>query len=204
MKKQSQARRAAASTIRGAVPANYREALYWKITQTSWRLTVVNLAGLLAIIVFGMLFFGWAALFGRLSMAPGYGINYLFTLLAAIVIMLAAHEAVHGLSMALFGARPRFGVLWQAMMLYTTAPGHAFRRNEYVVVITSPFVALSLLVLMGVLVVNPPVALLLAAMATLNAAGAVGDLWILSVVLRYPSAAYVVDEQDGMRIFLPA
>ena len=204
MTDKSQADRAAVPPGRGAVPANYHEVLDWKITQGSWRLTVVNLIGLVAIVVFGILFFGWAALFRRLGVGPAVGINYLLILLAAIVIMLVAHEMVHGLAMAAFGARPRFGVLWQAMMAYTTAPGYAFRRNEYVVVITSPLVVLSLLALMGVLLVDPPAAVLLAAAATLNAAGAVGDLWILSVVLRYPSPAYVVDERDGMRIFLPA
>jgi len=204
MTNKSQADRAAAASKPGAVPVNYREVLDWKITQSSWRLTVVNLVGLVAIVVFGILFFGWAALFGRLAVAASVGINYLLILLAALVIMLVTHEMVHGLAMAAFGARPRFGVLWQALMAYTTAPGYAFRRNEYVVVIISPLVALSLLALMGVLLVDPPAAVLLATVATLNAAGAVGDLWILSVVLRYPSPAYVVDEKDGMRIFLPA
>jgi len=31
----------------------------------------------------------------------------------------------------------------------------------------------------------------------------VGDLWITTIVLRYPATAYVIDEKDGIRVFLP-
>ena len=41
-----------------------------------------------------------------------------------------------------------------------------------------------------------------AACASLNAAGASGDVWMALVVARYPARAYVIDERDGMRIFV--
>jgi hypothetical protein len=88
-------------------------------------------------------------------------------------------------------------------MFYATSPGYAFRRNDYLVVILAPLVGLSLLALMVILFAPPEVALLLALCATVNGAGAVGDLWILLITLRYPERAYVMDERDGMRIFLP-
>ena len=205
MKKRSQARRPAeAPPQRGGVPPNFRETLHWQITQSSWRLTVVNLLAVPTLVVFGILFFGWAALFNRLTLNARYGVNYGVDFVVAIVAMLVLHEALHGLAMVAYGARPRFGILWQALMFYTTAPGYAFRRNDYVVVVLAPLVGLSLLALMGVVVASPSAALLLVGVATLNAAGAVGDIWILSVVLRYPAHAYVMDEKDGLRIFLPA
>ena len=39
--------------------------------------------------------------------------------------------------------------------------------------------------------------------AVVNFAGAVGDLWIAWIVFRYPEQVVVVDERDGMRVFLP-
>jgi len=39
--------------------------------------------------------------------------------------------------------------------------------------------------------------------ATINAGGAIGDLWIAKIVLRYPASAYIMDERDGVRVFLP-
>jgi hypothetical protein len=34
-----------------------------------------------------------------------------------------------------------------------------------------------------------------------NAAGAIGDLWMTSVALRYDSSVLIRDEEDSMRIF---
>ena len=36
---------------------------------------------------------------------------------------------------------------------------------------------------------------------TINAAGAVGDIWMTAVALRYDATALVRDEEDSMRIF---
>jgi hypothetical protein len=38
----------------------------------------------------------------------------------------------------------------------------------------------------------------------LNAGSAIGDLWMLLVVLRYPASAIVRDEEDGIRIYAQA
>jgi hypothetical protein len=43
---------------------------------------------------------------------------------------------------------------------------------------------------------------LLALSATVNGCGAIGDMWIVSRVLRYPKTAYVVDERDGFRVLM--
>jgi hypothetical protein len=43
---------------------------------------------------------------------------------------------------------------------------------------------------------------LLAICGVVNASGAVGDMWITMIVLRYESTAYVMDERDGIRVFL--
>jgi len=37
----------------------------------------------------------------------------------------------------------------------------------------------------------------------LNVGSAIGDMWLVRVALGYPSAAYVVDEKDGLRVFMP-
>jgi hypothetical protein len=37
----------------------------------------------------------------------------------------------------------------------------------------------------------------------LNAGGAIGDLWMVGIVLRYPPHALVRDEADSIRIYLP-
>jgi hypothetical protein len=54
-----------------------------------------------------------------------------------------------------------------------------------------------------ILPIGSLLAVVLAFAAALNTAGAIGDVWIASITRRYPACAYVVDEKDGMRIFLP-
>jgi hypothetical protein len=199
MKKNASAK----SSRPGAVPANYREVLYWRITESSWRLTVVNLLSLPLAGLMGLVFFGWLVLLNRMPTVVNIQLPQTVILILAVVVTLVLHELAHGLAMLAYGARPRFGILWQGLMVYATAPGYAFRRTNYLVVILAPLVGLSLLAFMVILFSPPGVAVLVALGATVNGAGAIGDLWILLIVRRYPEVAYVMDERDGMRIFLP-
>ena len=191
---------------RGIPPDGYREVLYWRITENTTRIVILQLLALPLLIVWGLIFYWLAMRFGKLpsSIISSAVVRVMFAL-AGIMLTILLHEAVHGITMQLFGARPRYGVMWKYGMFYATAPGYAFPRKEYLIVAIAPLISLSLLAVLGmVLLSGSTVVGLLALCATVNAAGAVGDLWIMGIVLRYPSATYIVDEQDGVRIFLPA
>jgi membrane protein YdbS with pleckstrin-like domain len=71
--------------------------------------------------------------------------------------------------------------------------------------VLAPLFILSILVILGMWFVqgNALWVALLAMCGTINAAGAIADLWIAIIVLRYASTAYVMDERDGVRVFLP-
>jgi hypothetical protein len=122
-----------------------------------------------------------------------------------IVLILLLHELTHGVAMHMFGAKPRYGVLWKQAMFYATTLGYTYRRNDYLIVTLAPLFILSILVILGMWFVqgNALWVALLAMFGTINAAGAIGDLWIATIVLRYAPAAYVMDERDGVRVFLP-
>jgi hypothetical protein len=123
---------------------------------------------------------------------------------AGILLTLVFHELTHGLVMQMFGARPRYGVIWKGLMFYATSPGFAFRRNDYIVIALAPFVFLSVLVVLGMWLFQGTAWItLLGICGTMNASGAIGDMWITMIVLRYPAFAYVMDERDGVRVFLP-
>ena len=203
MKKRASPQSPARQPRAGAVPARYREVLYWRITQSTWKLTVVNLLSLVMLAVVGAVFVGWVVLLNRMPKTLNLQLPQAVIVIVAVVATLVLHELAHGLAMVAYGARPHFGVLWQGLMLYATSPGYAFRRNDFLVVTLAPLVGLSLVALMVILFMPPEAALLVALCATVNGAGAVGDLWILLITLRYPERAYVMDERDGMRIFLP-
>lgn len=73
-------------------------------------------------------------------------------------------------------------------------------QNHYVIneCLLSTFVMIGMWLLQGTLWIP-----LLAICGIFNASGAIGDMWMTIIVLRYPAAAYVMDERDGLRLFLP-
>jgi hypothetical protein len=89
-------------------------------------------------------------------------------------------------------------------MFYATEPNYAFPRNEYLVVSLAPLVSLSILACFGILIqAGTSNVWLWAVWATINGSAAIGDLWITAITLRYPEYAYIIDERDGIRVFLP-
>ncbi len=90
-------------------------------------------------------------------------------------------------------------------MLFATSDGALFRRDEFIRVALAPLVVIST---MGgddhaVSAVRAwPIGLALA--VVLNAGGAIGDLWMTTIVLRYGPSALIRDEEDSMRIFAQA
>ncbi len=193
------------SADRGVLPPNYHEVLYWKITELRSRGILMNL---LAVPLTGLccvLLGAWIFFFGRLSeVSLGASSLDLVWILLTILLTIPLHELVHGICMRVFGAHPRFGFLPRMFMFYATSPGYAFPRNQYLAVALAPLVILSLLAGLGiVLLAGHSILLLIAVGALINGSGAIGDLWMSVIVLRYPVPAYVIDERDGMRIFLP-
>jgi hypothetical protein len=189
----------------GAVPPNYHEVLYWKITQSRGRLVILNLIAIPLLLVSSAFFFLFAVLFGRVLEAKVTGsTTELVVLLVAIAILIVLHELTHGITAQFYGAHPQYGFLWKGLMFYATMPGYAFTRNQYLVVILMPLVGLSLVAMIGIIgLAGSSLAVLLTLCAIFNATGAIGDLWILLIVVRYPPQAYIVDERDGLRVFLP-
>jgi len=190
----------------GALPENYQEVLSWNVTGKPMRVIALNFVGILLFILFGMVFSRMA---GSLGMLPAEGevrLGLVEISLAVVGILLTFvfHELTHGLAMQMFGARPKYGILWKGLMLYATSPGYAYRRNNYVVIALAPFVFISMLVVLGMWVLQGTTwVALLALCGVVNASGAVGDMWMTLIVLRYAAPAYVMDERDGIRVFLP-
>jgi hypothetical protein len=89
-------------------------------------------------------------------------------------------------------------------MLYATSPGFSYRRNSYIAISLAPLVVLSALVVLGMWLMQGTLwVALLAVCGAFNASGAIGDVWITTIVLRYAPTARIVDERDGIRVFLP-
>jgi hypothetical protein len=191
------------NSFAGQPPAHYQEVLYWKISEKSSRLVVAKLLSIPVAVVFGIGFFIFARTLGG---SPKFGLNTneILIFLIGIIIVLALHEFVHGILMQRFGAKPRYGFFVKGLMFYAKAPGYAFKRTQYLIIVLGPLVSLSILACLGIVMLSgTPLVWVLALGAIVNASAASADLWIAAIVLRYPASAYVVDERDGMRILVP-
>ncbi len=193
-------------SVAGALPKAYHEILYWKVTAKSSRRIMVQALAVVSFFLFGLLFASLAISLGKLPLSGSFslGLRESGALLIGVVLTLVAHELTHGLAMRLAGATPRYGIIWKGLMLYATSPGHAYQRNTYVVILLAPFVLISTLAVLGIwLVPGSQWVALFIICGTVNASGAIGDLWMMQIALRYPSTAMMMDARDGMRVFVP-
>lgn len=188
----------------GSLPDGYQEVLYWRITGEPGRVIALNIVGILLFIGFGSLFSTLAIRVGKLPASFDFGLVELMMIIVGILLALIVHELTHGMVMQMFGAKPRYGALWKQMMFYATAPGFSFTRNNYIVIALAPLIFISILVVLGMWLLQGTLwVALLGICGIMNASGAVGDMWITMLVLRYPATAYIMDERDGVRVFLP-
>jgi hypothetical protein len=135
----------------GSLPENYQEVLSWKVTGKPMRVIILNILGILLFIIFGMIFSSMAFRLGKMPSKGNFrlGLGEMGLVIAGIVVTLVLHELTHGLVMQMFGASPKYGIIWKGLMLYATSPGYAYRRNNYVVIALAPFIFISTLVVLG-------------------------------------------------------
>ena len=187
----------------GSLPSDYQEVLSWKVTEKRSRVITLNILGVLFFVIFGLIFSSLAVRLGKLQSEGEYGLGEISLVIVGILLTFILHELTHGLAMRMFGAKPKYGVIWKGLMLYATSPGYAYRRNNYIVIALAPFVFISILVVLGMWLLQGTLwVALLGICGIINASGAIGDLWITMIVLRYATTAYVMDERDGIRVFL--
>lgn len=120
----------------------------------------------------------------------------LFTVLIAVPVL---HEAVHGLTAMLCGAKPSYGV----------GPGFAYTtfrepipRNPYLAIGLAPLIVLSVLCVV-IAVRWDAAAGWLVFFAVVNAGGAIGDLWMSWRIVRQPRSAVFYDLADGFAVLVP-
>lgn len=125
-----------------------------------------------------------------------------FELVMAFFLSLAAglaHEALHGVAVAAFGAKPRFGAALP-FFFYTTTAGHRFTRGQFLAIslaplaIVSPLAALACLLPFGGYLVVP---------SAVQLVGCVGDVHASWRVAHGPANALYEDFRDGLRVWSP-
>jgi Putative zincin peptidase len=128
-------------------------------------------------------------------------INVLVILIPVAVLLV--HEALHGVGFLIFGGRPKFGagIKGGAPYLFATCPGRRFSWGRFLVIGALPLVVIDLaaLALAGYSPLVVPAMLAFA----FNTAGAVGDLWMIAVILQTPRTAQFEDTDEPAIIAWP-
>jgi hypothetical protein len=155
--------------------------------------------GLLSCLGFGLLSSllrpeGWSFDFRGGSVVALIGM-VIGVIVAATVVPLVLHEAVHGVVLwALTGHRPVFG--FKGWYAYADAPGWFFSRGQMVVAYLAPLFVLPVIGLPLIAYAPAGVSLIAFFGLVVNAVGAVGDLYATFVVLRIKGPVIFGDGPD--------
>jgi Putative zincin peptidase len=127
----------------------------------------------------------------------------------ALVGVLLLHEWLHGLAIQWYGHKSRYGAKYAALgklqipiMLYATTDNGLFRRHEFIVIALTPLLVITLLGMAAGFILPDNWHFYLTLAVILNAGGAIGDIWMTWLVLRYPASSLVRDEADSIRIYV--
>ncbi len=160
---------------------------------------VLNLVSLPLFIVAGWIFLRTALLLnadiGGTDYLRSIGAKALVgytVLLTVIVGTTLLHETIHGLFFWVYThARPVVGV--KLLFAYAGAPDWYIPRNQYSVVGLAPLVLISTGGFLVISLVSAVAGQLTLFAMVLNAAGAVGDLYVCGKVLRFPQDVLIRD-----------
>lgn len=189
------------------LPAGYHEAHFMRLTEGK-RLLMLNIAAVGVMIVAGLVFWVVMYLYHGVMGAP-LVIDRLpdsLSRIPAILLMIAIipiHELFHGLMMSYYGHEVRYGIKWRKGVVYATTDNGLFWRSQFMIIALAPLAFISLIAIFLSLFAPVGLGVWFMIAASLNAAGAIGDLWMVYVGYPYPANALIRDEEDGMRIYTP-
>jgi Putative zincin peptidase len=122
----------------------------------------------------------------------------------AVVVL---HELVHGLVFRYFGGHPQYGagIKYYLPYFYATSPGDAFSVRQMVMIALAPLLTISIGALLTALLLVPVFPVLVGYFAVAfigNTAGAVGDVWMTTRLIKFLPIkdARVFDRADSIAI----
>lgn len=185
------------------LPAQYREVHVFSVNERGMLLKL-NVLSLIPLVISSLIVFGALLVYHEEIGAP-LVIHALPDHVPAlpgillILLVLPLHELCHGVLIRHYGHQPRYGAKW--LVMFATSDGAYFRRVEFVRVALAPLVIITAAGGLLLLFLPQGFASWVAWAVTLNAAGSIGDLWMVAVAQRFDSSILIRDEADRMRVF---
>ncbi|WP_165774649.1 DUF3267 domain-containing protein [Candidatus Viridilinea mediisalina] len=195
-------------TATKTLPPNYLPAGAINLATNKALQLGLSLGSVILFVLFGLGFMGLIARLrpdlGSISVTFGL-IEMLFVLLMLVLttfIVVWLHEAIHGFCFWLFTrSRPHYG--FKGLYAYAAAPDWYLSRLPYAITGAAPLILMTLLGLL-IATVAPALAMpLLIYALSLNAAGAIGDMFVVAWIAVSPKGALFRDHGDALERFRP-
>jgi hypothetical protein len=173
----------------------------------------LNLASLILFLVFGVFFF-WLfslvrpramfddGLFTTGLLLSESIITRFFVIILVYLGMIILHEAVHGLFFWIYTKeKPEFG--FRGVYAYAGAPSWYLTKTPYLIVGLAPLVLISVAGFIAAIFLPSAWIFPVLLFITLNASGAVGDIYAFFWILSKPAGVLVQDFGDRMKVYAP-
>lgn len=194
------------------LPEGYREIKELDLSKEFKTSLLLSIASLVLFFVFGLLFL-WLFQVLRpsfIEVQSGFSIIFfdrespfmpLLVWAGIIFGMIFLHEAIHGLFFWLFtGDRPKFG--FKIVYAFAGAPDWYITKFPYLIIGLSPFVILTILGFIIALIAPAAWLLPLLLFITMNASGAVGDIYAVFWLLFEPDNILIQDFGDKVKVYV--
>ena len=188
------------------LPDHYNLDASLDLSKNMRALLVLNLVGLILFFFFGWVFwrlFAWLRPdFNQRNFVVGSFSGWVLFLLASVLVIVF-HEIIHGVFFWIFlRDRPTFG--FRGAYAFAAAPDWFIPRRQFAVIGLAPLLVITTVGLLA-LPLTPSNLLPASLFAlTINAAGAVGDLFVVGWLFTKPPSVLVNDEGDRFSMFLPS
>lgn len=117
------------------------------------------------------------------------------------VVIIMVHEVIHGLFFKLFNPKGKVKFGFKKGMAYATSPNSFYTKVQFVVILLSPFVSITLALYIGLLLgAITPVAFVF--LASVHAGCCVGDFFMSYLLTREPKNVLVEDTEVGFNLYV--
>jgi hypothetical protein len=185
------------------LPSTYLQSRTLDLASRPVLMILLNVVGLLLFFAFGLGFLRLAELFYPGIVFSASNIPALLAILAlllAYATVLVLHELVHGLFFVILThSLPHFGI--KQMYAYACAPDWYIPRNQFLVVGLAPLILITIAGFLLLPLLGSALATFTLFAMAVNASGAIGDLYTVVWILRFPSNALVCDHGEKFSIY---
>lgn len=185
------------------LPDNYQSSVRIDLKENPRLAIILNLAGIPLFFAAGWFFLKIIS-YLRIDASQLWGIlgglGNLLIVLIGIAFVIFLHEVIHGIFFWIFTqSRPKFA--FKLIYAYAAAPEWYIQRNQYLVIGLAPLMLISILAILLFLILPPYGVALTLILASINVAGAVGDIAVTGWLMTKSRTVLINDSGDAVIVF---